>query len=109
MSGEGIRKKVQGNPMCDKSVKFIVFFLLLYVRNEVDKLRPSFFCAPQVLTTFFPKICNYSNTLAFLIKIQTFTRHTLYKNDREKFNAFIVCCGWIKYIGYIGILLLVKP
>lgn len=82
------------------------FFLHLYARNEVDKLRPSFFCAPRVLTTFSPpKNCNYINTLAFLIKIQTFTRLTLCKNDSEKFNAFIVCCGF-KYLGYVGILLI---
>lgn len=81
------------------------FFLLLCAKNEVDKLRPSFFCAPKVLTIFSPKNCNYSNTLAFLIKILTFTRHTLYKNDSEKFNAFIVFCGF-KYLGYVGILLI---
>lgn len=80
MSGEGVRKKCKGT-RCDKSVEFIgVFFLLFYARNEVDNLGPSFFCAPQVLTTPPPSNCN---TLAFLIKIQTFTRHTLYKNDRE--------------------------
>lgn len=51
--GEGeLEKKCKGTH--DKGVEFIGFFLHLYARNEVDKLRPSFFCAPRVLTTFFP-------------------------------------------------------
>lgn len=79
------------------------FFFFLCVKNEVDKLRLFFFCVLKVLIIFFFKNCNYINILVFLIKILIFIRYILCKNDSEKFNVFIVCCGF-KYLGYVGIL-----
>lgn len=52
--GERELEKSAREPNVIRVLNSLGFFLHLYARNEVDKLRPSFFCAPRVLTTFFP-------------------------------------------------------
>lgn len=101
ISGEGIRKKCkEPNVIRVLNSLGIFFFGMLGVKSR------SFFSVHRKCEILFsPKNCNYTYTLAFLIKILTFTRHTLCKNDSEKLNAFIVCCGF-KYLGYVGILLI---